>query len=327
MSSSKELLYLSRDQVAAVGPTMAEIIEAVEKGFAELGNGRVEMPPKPGIHPGEGENNFIHAMPAYIPAMKSAGVKWVGGFPGNQARGLPYITGLLVLNDPDTGIPLAVMDCTWITAMRTGAASAISARHLARPESSRIGLLGCGVQGHTNLEAMKVLFPLQKVMAYDTCPEQARKLAAFGHGLGLEVEIVDDPRRAVTGCDMVVTSGPILKKPHATIQAGWLDEGAFASLVDFDSYWSREALGQADKWTTDHLGQYCFYRDRLGYFQHCPEVCAELGELVTGKKPGRQKPRERTFAANLGLAVDDMAVAPLVFRRAVEEKIGTRLDL
>lgn len=327
MSKTKELLYLSREQVAAVGPAMTEIIQAVERGFAELGNGRVEMPPKPGIHPGEGEDNFIHAMPAYIPAMRSAGVKWVSGFPGNQAKGLPYITGLLILNDPETGVPLAVMDCTWITAMRTGAASAISARHLARPESSTIGLLACGVQGHTNLEAMKILFPLKKVMAYDTSPQQAGKLAAFGAKLGLEVEIVEEPRRAVTGCDIVVTSGPILKKPHATIQAGWLDEGAFASLVDFDSYWSCDALAQADKWTTDHLGQYRFYQEHLGYFQHCPEVYAELGELVTGKKPGRQRTGERTFAANLGLAVDDMAVAPLVYRRAVVEKIGIWLEI
>jgi len=327
MRSKRELLYLSREQVAAVAPTMAEIIEAVENGFAELGNGRVEMPPKPGIHPGQGADNFIHAMPAYIPALRSAGVKWVSGFPGNQARGLPYITGLLILNDPDTGIPLAVMDCTWITAMRTGAASAISARHLARPESSTIGLLACGVQGHANLEALQVLFPLKKVMAFDTIPEQARKLAAFGARIGLEVETVDDPRRAVTGCDIVVTSGPILKNPHATIQAGWLDEGAFASLVDFDSYWSRDALAQADKWTTDHRGQYSYYRDSLGYFQQCPEVYAELGELVTGKKPGRQRPEERTFAANLGLAVDDMAVAPLVYRRALEEKMGTWVKL
>ena len=174
---------------------------------------------------------------------------------------------------------------------------------------------------------MRALFPLREVKAYDTNPEQARKLAAFGHTLGLEAEIVDNPRRAVTGCDIVVTSGPILKKPHATIQSGWLDEGAFASLVDFDSYWSRDALGQADKWTTDHLGQYCFYRDHLGYFQHCPEVYAELGDLVTGKKAGRQKPGERTFAANLGLAVDDMAVAPIVFRRAMEEQVGTWLEL
>ena len=129
------LLYLSHADVAATDVGMPEILEALETAFREHGEGRTEMPPKPGIHPGGGDN-FIHAMPAYIPALESAGVKWVSGFPGNQGLGLPYITGLLVLNDPATGVPLAVMDCVWITGARTGAATALSAKYLARPDSS-----------------------------------------------------------------------------------------------------------------------------------------------------------------------------------------------
>ena len=156
---------------------------------------------------------------------------------GNQAKGLPYIMGLLILNDVDTGIPLAVMDCAWITGMRTAAASAVSARYLARPESETIGILACGLQGHTNLEAMQVLFPLKKVMAFDPSRENREKLAAYATGtLGIEAEIVTDPKKAVTGCDIVVTSGPILKTPHETIKAGWVDEGTFVSCVDFDSF-------------------------------------------------------------------------------------------
>ena len=154
--AQNELLYLSQADVASIGLPMSEIIEALEIAFREKGEGRTEMPPKPGIHPGAGDN-FIHAMPAYIPAMKSAGLKWVSGFPENQKRGLPYISGLLILNDPETGMPLSVMDCAWITAMRTGAATGLSARFLARPESSVVGILGCGVQGRTNVEALKVL--------------------------------------------------------------------------------------------------------------------------------------------------------------------------
>ncbi len=324
---TRELLYLSWKNVAAVGLPMAEIIEVVEKGFEEMGSGRVEMPPKPGVHPGEG-NNFIHAMPAYIPAMNSVGVKWVSGYPGNPGKGLPYINGLLIYNDTETGAPLAVMDCAWLTAKRTGAASAVSARYLARPESSVIGILACGVQGHTNLEAMNVLFPLKKVYAFDTVPEQANALAEYGQDiLGLTVEIVSDPRKAVTGCDIVVTSGPILKKPHETIRSGWVDEGTFVSCVDFDSFFSRNALNKADKWTTDNLAQYNHYKGNVGFFQNCPDVYAELGELVTGKKKGRQTDRERTFAANLGVAMEDMAVCPLIYKLAKEKNIGTWLPL
>ncbi len=323
---SNQLLYLSQDDVKAVGMTMAEIIDALDVAFREKGKGHTEMPPKPGIHPGGGDN-FIHAMPAYIPAMKSAGVKWVSGFPGNHKMGLPYITGLLILNDPETGLPISVMDCVWITAMRTGAASALSARYLARPESSVIGILACGVQGRTNLEAMNVLFPIERVMAYDVDENTSRRYAEeMGACFDLEVVPVATPREAVSGCDIVVTSGPILKKPHATIQAGWMDAGAFASLVDFDAYWHPDAMAESDKFCTDDTQQLLHYQQN-GYFQSIPALHADLGELVVGQKKGRETPAERTMTANLGLAIDDMAVAPIIFRKAVEKGIGTWLPL
>jgi ornithine cyclodeaminase/alanine dehydrogenase len=254
-------------------------------------------------------------------------MKWVGGFPENSKRGLPYITGLLILNDPETGVPLALMDCTWITAQRTGAATAVAAKFLARPESSTVGILGCGVQGRSNLEALKVIFPLTKAYAYDTHPERAagyaRELSAQ---LGIEVAPVSDPKQAVASSDIVVTAGPILRTPHATIQRGWLREGAFASLVDFDSYWHPAALHEVDKFCTDDVPQLHHYRD-IGYFQNIPPIHADLGELVTGRKPGRQKAEERTIACNLGLALDDMATAPLIYQRALEKGIGTWLPL
>lgn len=211
--------------------------------------------------------------------------------------------------------------------MRTAAATAVAARRLARPESTILGILGCGVQGRTNTEALNVLFPLQKVMAYDLDPLESRRFAEEMAGrFSLEVVPVDTPREAVSGCDMIVTAGPILKTPHATIQAGWWDEGAFASLVDFDSYWHPDALHEADKFCTDDLAQLQHYRE-AGYFQGIPPIHADLGELVTGKKPGRETGSERTIACNLGLAMDDMAVAPTLFTRAVEMGLGTWLPL
>jgi ornithine cyclodeaminase/alanine dehydrogenase len=324
--TENQLLYLSQADVVAAGITMAEIISALEIAFRAKGEGRTEMPPKPGVHPGGG-NNFIHAMPAYIQDLNSAGIKWVGGFPENPRRGLPYISGLLIYNDVATGLPLAVMDCVWITGKRTGAASAIAARHLARPDSSVMGMLGCGVQGRSHAEAMQALFPLRRIMAYDKDPEVAAGYAREIQGtLGIEVVGVPHPREAVAGCDIVVTAGPILKVPHATIQAGWLAEGAFASLVDYDSYWSREALAQAAKFCTDDVPQLRLYQS-MGYFQNIPPVHADLGELATGRKKGREHAGERTMTANLGLAIDDMAVAPLIYRRARDKGIGTWLAL
>ena len=324
--SEDRLLYLSIADIKKINLTMVEIVNQLEVAFSEKAKGCVEMPPKPGIHPGDGDN-FIHAMPASIPAMKSAGVKWVSGFPQNTKKGLPYISGLLILNDPETGLPISVMDCVWLTAKRTGAATAVAAKRLARPDSSVVGILGCGVQGRSNIEALSINFPIKQVMAYDINSDRSAEYATEIEGrFGLEVTPVDKPKDAVSECDIVVTAGPILKKPHATIQAGWMDEGAFASLVDFDSYWHPDALKESNKFCTDDIPQLHHYQE-MGYFQDIPSVYAELSELVVGHKPGRETLEERTMACNLGLAMDDMAVAPLIYQRAIEKGIGTWLPL
>jgi ornithine cyclodeaminase/alanine dehydrogenase-like protein (mu-crystallin family) len=321
----KNLLYLSRADVEEVNLGMKEIIELLERAFREKGHGKVEMPPKPGIH--TKPDAFIHAMPAYIPEMNSAGIKWVSGYPENQQLGLPYITGLLVLNDVETGIPYAVMDCAWITAYRTGAASGLAAKYLARPNSETAGILACGVQGRTNLEALAVLFPLKQVYAYDTVPDvQSKFIEEMKEKFDFDIVGVNEPEKAIVNSDLVITSGPILKTPHATIQEGWLQEGSFASAVDFDSYWSGNALNEADKISTDDHAQFRYYRES-GYFARTPAPYADLGEIVAGIKPGRENDRERNIAINLGLAMDDMAVAPEIYRRAKELGLGTVLPL
>jgi ornithine cyclodeaminase/alanine dehydrogenase-like protein (mu-crystallin family) len=293
--------------------------------FKEKGEGKVEMPPKPGIH--TRPDAFIHAMPAYIPSIASAGMKWVSGYPDNQKKGLPYISGLLILNDAETGIPMTIMDCTWITAMRTGAATAVAAKYLPRPDSSTVGILACGVQGKSNLEALAFLFKINKVKAYDINPETAKRFAnEMSNKLGLEIEIVPEPKQAVYGLDLVVTSGPVLKCPTSIIEAGWLSEGAFASSVDFDSYWQGAAFEQVDKIATDDINQMGYYR-KIGYFQQTPQPYADLGEIIAGKKPGRESEQERTMAVNLGIALDDMATAPLIYELAKMKGVGQLLDL
>jgi ornithine cyclodeaminase/alanine dehydrogenase len=321
----QQVLYLSRADVERVNLPMQEIIALLEKAFRDKGNGKVEMPPKPGVH--TMPDAFIHAMPAYIPSMRSAGIKWVSGYPENFKRGLPYITGLLILNDVETGIPYGVMDCTWITAMRTGAASALSAKYLARPESATVGILACGVQGRTNLEALACLFPVKEVFAYDILLEvQEKYISDMREKFKFEIMGVKDPKEAVVESDLVVTSGPILKHPMPTIEKDWLKSGAYGSAVDFDSYWSGPALAQMDRISTDDHAQFQYYKS-VGYFGQTPDPYADLGELVAGSKPGRQDEKERTLAINLGLAMDDMAVAPEIYRRAKEMGLGTWLPL
>lgn len=323
--AEQQVLYLSRADVESVDLPMKEIIDLLEQAFMEKGSGKVEMPPKPGIH--TMPDAFIHAMPAYIPSMRSAGIKWVSGYPENHKRGLPYITGLLILNDVETGIPYAVMDCIWITAMRTAAASALSAKYLARPESETAGILACGVQGRTNLEALACLFPIKRAYAYDVLPEvQERFIADMSEKFDFEILGVKEPKQAVVESALVVTSGPILKHPSPTIEKDWLGQGAYGSAVDFDSYWTGAAMAQMDRISTDDHAQFQYYKS-VGYFGDSPEPYADLGELVAGSKPGRQDEKERTLAINLGLAMDDMAVAPEIFKRAKEMGLGMWLPL
>jgi len=319
------VLYLNREDVATIGLSMPVIIDAVENMFREKGEGRVEMPPKPGIH--TQPDAFIHAMPAYIPSLGAAGVKWISGYPGNQAKGLPYITGLLILNDPETGVPTAIMDATWLTAQRTGAATAVAARYLARPDSSTAGIIACGVQGRSNLQALACIFSLSKVWAYDRRRDVATTFATeMAASLQLQIEVVDEPRAAVVNADLVVTSGPILKAPTPVIDVDWLAPGAFASPVDFDSYWTGAALHQADKLATDDIAQLDHYRE-AGYFGDTPEPYADLGQIVAGHRPGRESRDERIISINLGLALEDIATAMPIYQRALELGIGTRLPL
>jgi len=240
--TQEKILYLSRSDVEAAGPSMADIIVALEAMFMEKAAGRTEMPPKPGIH--TRPDTFIHAMPAYIASTGAAGMKWVSSYPSNRSLGLPNISGLIVLNDPETGLPVAIMDCSWITAKRTGAATAVAAKYLARREARTAGILGCGVQGRSNLEALRAVFSLGRITAYDNDPGVlSRFVAEAASGTGMEVVAARVPEEAVRGADIVITAGPIVKVPHATIRPGWLEAGAFASLVDYDSY-----TGTAGPW-------------------------------------------------------------------------------
>jgi len=326
MNSLGEVLYLSRHDVEKLSIPMKEVIQVVEKAFREKLDGRTEAPPKPGIH--TQKDAFIHAMPAYIPRMRSAGVKWVSGFPENPKHGLPYISGLLILNNLETGFPICVMDCTWITAKRTGAATAVAAKHLARQDSKVLGILGCGVQGRSNLEALTVVYKsLEEVKAYDI---DARNLHRYVEEMtakyGLKVVPVASPRKAVENCDIVVTAGPILKRPQPVIEASWFKDGGFASALDFDSYWKPETIHSMDKFCTDDREQLTYYK-KLGYFSNIPNVYADLSEIVSSKKPGRENSDERVMSMNLGLAIEDMATAILIYEEAKKTGVGKRLPL
>ncbi len=323
---SSQLLYLSRAEVERLALPSKEVIEAVATALVEKGEGEAEMPPKPGIH--TAPDGFLHAMPAYLPSIQAAGLKWVGGNPENPANGVPYITGLLILNDPATSLPLTIMDATWITAMRTAAATAFAARHLARRDSRTLAILGCGVQGRSHAVVVpEEMASLDRIVAYDIQEANARSFQEeMRQRTAIEIELAPSAEQAVRAADIIVTGGPILKHPQPILAFEWLSPGDFVCTLDFDSYVRPETFQRADKLACDDTPQLRYYRE-LGFFQQVPDPYADLGELATGKKSGRESDAEVILCTNLGLAVEDMAVGQRLYQKALRESVGTWLPL
>jgi len=219
------------------------------------------------------------------------------------------------------------MDCTWVTAKRTGAATAVAAKYLARKDSQTLGILGCGAQGRSNLEALKVVCSgLKEVKAYDVNEQNLQRyVQEMTAKHDIKIAPCSSPREAVEDCDVVVTAGPILKKPTPVIEPDWFKDGSVACPLDFDSYWKPEAMRSMDKFCTDDREQLAYYRSQ-GYFCDVPKVYAELSELVSLSVCGREKPNERIMSMHLGSALADMATAKLVYEKAKLTGIGEQLQ-
>ena len=317
-----QLLYLSRAEIEGLQVSADEVRDAVEAAFREKAAGRIEMPPKPGIH--TSGDSFIHAMPAYLPALGAAGVKWVSGYPQNRLSGLPYISGLLILNCPETGVPLAVMDCTWITEKRTAAATAVAVRRLATEGARRLAVIGAGVQGRANTDALRRVCPaLRETAVFDPAEGARANYTRQVQSWGLRVEQAKSPQDAVTDADIVVTCAPIVKRPQPVIKPDWLKPGSVVVSLDFDATVMPSVARTADGMWVDDGEQFEYYR-RQGHFARMPKRYEELAALVsTGK--GRRAAADRYLVVNLGVAIEDMATAQLLYRRALERDVGTVL--
>ena len=319
------LLYLNYKQMDSLGLSLLQITEGLEKAFIEKGHGRVSNPPKHWIQ--TGTDTWFGGMSCYIPALNGAGIKWQSGNPRNEARNLPYIIGFYILSAGD-GIPLAIMDSTWITGMRTACASALTAKYLARKGSETLGIIGCGLQGRVHLEAMRCLIPtIRHCKAYDIIPEKTKRYCKeMSERLHLEVIPAESPRAAVESCDIVVTGGPIVNPVQPGItERGWMAPGTLTITIDYDSYWTADAMRDFTYIITDDIEQtnHC---KQSGFFLTVPHIDADLGEIIVGKKPRRQRDDQMILAFNLGLAIEDLPTAQELYRRATEKNIGIWLD-
>lgn len=308
-----EMLYLSQEDILDMDIPMREIIPLVEQGLKEHGLGQVENPPKPGIH--ARSDSFIHAMPAYFRKLGIGGIKWVSGYPSNRELGLPQILGVMITNDMETGLPTAIMDCRWITAVRTAAVSAVTAEFCASKGSETLGVIGCGVQGRMTLGALKEVVPtLKKVKAYDINPEASKRYKDLEKQAGVDVTPVESVEEAAKGSDIILTATQRLPKP--LVKNEWFKPGALGMGLEASRAWYGDAILTADKFVTDSWDQTTHFHEQGAFPEGLPKLYAELGEIVAGKKKGRENQGERILAINIGLALEDVIVADYIYKKA-----------
>ena len=323
MKLGREILFLSDADVRATGVSAGEINDAIEAMFAAKAAGKTAIRPKLSINLADGQQFQAKAGVMQEPAY--AALKWVCPTPANVAKGLMAYRPLILLNDSETGLPLAFMDATWITGTRTAAISAVAAKHLARPEAEVIGFLACGLQAYSHLDAMREIFPLRRVLAYSRRERTAAAFADHARAQGLEATVESDARAVVAGCDILVSSVPDGRGLAPFLDGHWLRPGAFAALTDLGHCFHGESLGVLDKVVTDDLEQSApGGPEQLNYpFPYY----AEIGELVSGAKPGRASADERNAAVFSGIGLGDAAAGAVVYERARENGIGQTLTL
>lgn len=332
------LIYLSRSDIAALGGERAELyVDAVRDALALHARGELVQPLKPYLRRKAGHRpaadphiaDRIIAMPAYLEGEEPvAGLKWVGSKHDNpSARGLERASALIVLNDPETHYPVAVLEGGLISAMRTAAVTAVAASHLARPDFRRLACLGCGPIGRLQVETMLETFPrIEEVIVFDVRREAARAFAAAAPRPAWRP--ARSAKEAVRGADVVIAA-TVAAEPY--VPAEWIAEGAFisnVSLMDFHE----EVYLAADKVVVDDWDQ----ANREGKVIHRlvgdgrfsrDDLHAELGEIVIGRRPGRERPEERILLNPMGMAITDIACAREILRRARREGVGTVLPL
>ena len=318
----KKTRILTRHEIEALlSPAVA--VRAVEEAFATHAKGEATMPAKVYLDLPQFEGDF-RAMPAYLHGA-GAGIKWVNSHGMSpQRHGVPSVMATYVLNDPETGVPLAIMDATYITAARTGAGAAVASKHLARKDARTIGFVGCGVQAHTMLAAHREVFSELEVVASDKSSETAD---AFAKSVGGRVGTTED----AAGCDIVCTSTPV-RDP--VVRETWIQPGAHINAMGADAEGKQELdagiLGKArvfvDEWEqASHSGEINVPLHEGLFSQQ--QVAATLGEVINGAGAGRESGEQITLFDSTGLAVQDLACAQYVYQAAVAQSVGLEVDL
>ena len=310
------MLVLGRAELESLELTWAEVVDVLEDAFRQKAAGLVQNPPKPAVRPRQ--DAFINAMPAYLAGSDVVGIKWVAGYEQNRAKGLPYIFGVFVLTDADTGRPLALVDGAWITEMRTPGVSGVVMRHLS-DDLRRLAIVGAGLQGRRHLELLLDQRPgIEQVRVFDTVPAASESLLErVGDRAGVVARSAEE---ALEGADLVVTVVTVAIEPR--LDAANTHPDAVLMPVDYDDALGSAAANEATLYVVDEPGQYGSVAGQ--HWSGFREPDGELADVVVGRLA--VPARGRRVFLNMGIAMDDVALGALCYDRAMERGIGRTID-
>ena len=326
--------YLNAPDVAALALSNDEILDAVEAGLVAQGRGQAVIEPRVHLLPGAAFNGHFNVLRGYVAPLGLAGVKVVGDFVDNHQRGLPSEMGLLNLFSPATGQPLAIIDAAGLTDMRTGAVTALGAKHLARRSSRVLGHIGARGTAYWNVRLLNHLFDFDEIRVHSRRPDSREAFAArLSQDLGKPVVATADWECCVRGADIVVEASR-LQRPEPLLKTEWIAPGAFVVPYGTMSAVELSLTDIMDKLVVDDWGQCKGGPDtKFGSLRAHVDagklseatLHAELGQIVAGLKPGRERDDETILLWHRGLSLSDIALGAAMLAKAKRLGIGQRL--
>lgn len=310
--------WLSRNDVMQANLPLLSALEVIEETLRDHGNGAFENPPKIGIHPRQ--DAFIHAMAGWLPKQHRAGLKWVAGYSSNHKAGLPNITGLLMLNDPDTGLPVCVMDAAYLTAVRTAAASAIASKYLSPHDVGRIAVIGAGLQGLYHVKMLSLIHPAAEFLVADLNENAVSRLAEQTYSEATIVH-VKEAEAAIRIADVVITATSRLE--DVAFRFGWVKKGSLVLPVHVLG-WSQDITTDSDVLLTDDVEQFKNYVTTAGSpYRDISRVLGSVSDVIAGRVAGRVRNADRIVVFNVGLALHDIAIGSAILAIAEQQGLGT----
>lgn len=328
-----EFRYLSQEDILSLNLSYAEVIDAVEKGMSEFGRGTCQLPVK--IHSNPRPLTYINAMPAYIGGDQDiTGLKWVAGFPDNRKKGLPVTWGIMVMNSVETGGVTAIMDARWITAIRTAAVAAVTAKYCKVKDTHSMTIIGAGEQGRWNARLIKMVIPeLKKIYIHDLYDAAVDAYLAKMQPLMPEIEFIpirnmEQRQQAIDDSQILLSATQRSDKP--IIYCENLHKGMLGLPLESTAWDGKTYTQMADRFICDDWNLVkCYlddgkYTDGLDKFVNNHQI---LGKVINGDACGRANEDEFVIASSHGIAISDVAVGNMILKKAEEKNVGTMLPL